>query len=98
MSKIHTKSEIEFIRTLKSLTPKNQSNIIKFLNTEGLDLIGECFHNIVSTNLKLSAKDKLKLKKKLPGNEKIINYIKKKNNPIEGRRKKLLQTGMSAKQ
>ena len=59
-----------------------------------MDIVGECFHNIVSTDLKLKNSDKKKLKKKLPGNEKIIKFIAKKSNCPEKRRRKLLQSGI----
>ena len=87
--------KVKLIKTLKELKPEDQSNIIRYLNTEALDIVGECFHNIVSTDLKLKKCDKRKLKDKLPGNEKVISYISKKSNCPEKRRRKLLQTGIS---
>ena len=82
------------IRTLKKLKTEDQANVIQYLNTEALDIVGECFHNIVSTDLKLKKSDKKKLKNKLPGNEKIIKFIAKKSNCPEKRRRKLLQSGI----
>ena len=90
-SKIY--KELELVKTLKRLKPEDQINIIRYLNTEALDILGEIFHNILSTRLKLRKRDKKKLKSKLPGNERIIRFIAKKSNCPEKRRKKLLQTG-----
>ena len=85
--------KVELIKTLKKLKTEDQIHIIRFLNTEALDIIGECFHNIISTQMKLKKKDKRKLKNKLPGNERIIRYVAKKSNCPEKRRRKLLQSG-----
>ena len=86
--------KVNLIRTLKKLKKEDQANVIRYLNTEALDIVGECFHNIVSTDLKLKKSDKKKLKNKLPGNEKIIKFIAKKSNCPEKRRRKLLQSGI----
>ena len=81
------------IKTLKKLKAEDQVNIIRYLNSEAVDALGECFHNILSTNLKLKKQDKRRLKSKLPGNEKILKYIARKSNCPDKRRKKLSQTG-----
>ena len=86
-------NEVKLIKTLKQLKAEDQVNIIRYLNSEAVDALGECFHNILSTNLKLKKQDKRRLKSKLPGNEKILKYIARKSNCPEKRRKKLLQTG-----
>ena len=87
------KPEIALIKTLKRLKAEDQKNIVKYLNESAVNLLGECFHNIVSTDLRLKKKDKKKLKEKLQGNEKLIRYIAKKSNPLEKRRQKLMQSG-----
>ena len=86
-------NEVKLIKTLKKLKAEDQVNIIRYLNSEAVDALGECFHNILSTNLKLKKQDKRRLKSKLPGNEKILKYIARKSNCPEKRCKKLLQTG-----
>ena len=86
-------NEVKLIKTLKKLKAEDQVNIIRYLNSEAVDALGECFHNILSTNLKLKKQDKRRLKSKLPGNEKILKYIARKSNCPDKRRKKLLQTG-----
>ena len=68
-------NEVKLIKTLKKLKAEDQVNIIRYLNSEAVDALGECFHNILSTNLKLKKQDKRRLKSKLPGNEKILKYI-----------------------
>ena len=83
---------VKLIKTLKKLKAEDQVNIIRCLNSEAVDALGECFHNILSP-LKLKKQDKRRLKSKLPGNEKILKYIARKSNCPEKRRKKLLQTG-----
>ena len=93
MSKNVNKPEIELIRTLKKLKSEDQKSIIKYLDEPALNLLGECFHNILSTNLRLKKRDKKKLKEKLHGNEKLIRYISNKNRPLEKRRQKLTQSG-----
>ena len=93
MAKNLNKPEIELIRTLKKLKSEDQKSIIKYLDETALNLIGECFHNILSTNLRLKKRDKKRLKEKLHGNEKLIRYISNKNRPLEKRRQKLTQSG-----
>ena len=88
--------EIALIKTLKRLKPEDQKNIVKYLNESAVDLLEECFHNIISTDLRLKKRDKKKLKEKLQGNEKLIRYISKKSNPLEKRRQKLIQSGNSS--
>lgn len=87
------KPEIALIRTLKKLKSEDQKNIIKYLDEPALNLLGECFHNILATNLRLKKRDKKRLKEKLLGNEKLIRYISNKNRPLEKRRQRLTQSG-----
>ena len=83
MSKNVNKPEIELIKTLKKLKAEDQKNIIKYLDEPALNLLGECFHNIVSTNLSLKKREKKKLKEQLAGNERLIRFIATKRNPAE---------------
>ena len=93
MSSTDKRAYIRLLSTLKKLKPENQSNIIEFLNEPALNLIGEVFHNVIGNDLKLSKKSKQILKKRIPGNEKIIKFVAKKSNSPEKQRKKLMQTG-----
>ena len=93
MKKNRKEKEVELLKTLKRLKFEDQKNIIEYLNETAINLIGECFHNIISTDLRLKKSQRQKLKEKLPANKKIIQFIAKKSNCPEKRRKKLLQTG-----
>ena len=58
------KPEIALIRTLKKLKSEDQKNIIKYLDEPALNLLGECFHNILATNLRLKKKRQKEVKRK----------------------------------
>jgi len=93
MKKNRKEKELGLLKTLIRLKIEDQKNIIRYLSVPALNLLGECFHNIISTNLMLKKGQRKKLKEKLPGNEKLIRFIAKKSNCPEKRRIKLMQSG-----
>ena len=41
--------EVKLIKIIKKLKAQDQVNIIRYLNSEAADALGEYFHNILST-------------------------------------------------
>ena len=85
--------QVELLKTLVTLSPEKQKNILKFLNNDGVDILCECTHNLLFTDLGLSRRSKRKLKGKILGQEKLLRFISKKSNKHSSRKKKLLQSG-----
>ena len=85
--------QIEFLKTLAGLSAEKQNSIIKFLNTESIDLLCECCHNLIFQDLGLTRAQKRKLKGKIIGKVKLLRFISKKSNKNSSRKKKFLQTG-----
>ena len=85
--------QVELLKTLVTLSPEKQTNILKFLNNDAVDILCECTHNLIFTDLGLSKRVKKKLKGKIVGKEKLLKFISKKSNKHSSRKKKLLQTG-----
>jgi len=89
------KSFIGVLRTLQRMKPDDFSHLIDHLNDKSVDNICECVYNVVNTDLKLTRKKKLALKRHINKkcNVKRIKTITNKNTPIFKRRKALKQEG-----
>ena len=52
MSRRKKRSEqVELVKTLMSLSPQKQTSVLRFLDANAVDLICECVHNVIFTNL-----------------------------------------------
>ena len=85
--------QVELLKTLVRLSPEKQKSILRFLDNDAIDLLCECTHNLIFTDLGLSCAEKRKLKGKIVGKEKLLKFISKRSNKHSRRKKKLLQTG-----
>ena len=94
MTKKKFKTEkLHLLQTLLTLSPQKQINIIKFLDSDGINILSEIVHNTIFKNLKLNTRQKKRLKEKILGKEQLLKFISKKSNKSISRKKKLLQTG-----
>ena len=75
--------QVELLKTLVTLSPEKQKNILKFLNNDGVDILCECTHNLLFTDLGLSRRSKRKLKGKIVGKEKLLRFISKNQTNIQ---------------
>ena len=93
MSLLQSPDKIELLKVLKKLKPDQLSTLIKFLNTDSIDCIGECCYNLLYTNLGLKKKTKKRIQNTLRGKEKIIKILSNRTNSIDRRKKILKQNG-----
>ena len=63
-SNLKNLSKVELLRIIKRLKAKERSHVIKFLDKDAIDIVGECIHNVLFTNCDLKEKTVKDLRKK----------------------------------
>ena len=70
-SNLKNLSKVELLRIIKRLKAKERSHIIKFLDKDAIDIVGECIHNVLFENCNLKNKTKIDLRRKFKSKEKF---------------------------
>lgn len=86
---------LQILEIVKKLKGKHFSNLIDHLSDQSVDHVCECIYNVINTDIGLTKKTKIKLKKHIKDNlsHKHLKKISNKNTPIFKRRTYLKQEG-----
>ena len=88
-------SKVELLRIIKRLKAKERSHIIKFLDKDAIDIVGECIHNVLFENCNLKNKTKIDLRRKFKSKEKQLRILADRRKPFQKRKSVLIQEGGS---
>ena len=83
--------KIALITTLKKCKPSERANIIQFLDEPGVDIVGECIHNVLFNDLNLNTRTKKRLKKRFGDQKKLLSILADKNKSVKKRKNILLK-------
>ena len=92
MKKTRAKKFFPLIKTLSSISKKNLSVILEFLDSESVDFISECVHNAITNNINLNDSQKYGLFKKIKSHEKKLKFISNPKNNFLKKRKYIKQS------
>ena len=89
------KKFLPLFQVLKKLDAKDVSSVMDFLTDDAIDSVCECVYNILNTDISLSPRKKLHLKKFIKSNCSIhrLHKISKKTLSVSKRRQALKQEG-----
>jgi len=95
MTKKTAKRKYKLYHALSKMQPKVLGDVLEHLSDNSIDDVCECVYNVIKTDLKLPAKSKNKLKRKLlqTCSKKNLSVITSKNVPVSKRKKALSQEG-----
>lgn len=86
------KKQFKLLEALLEAKPERRSNILHFLNTSGLETLGEATYNTLFRNSGLTPKERDKLKgSNLSNFSRTLYTISKKSTPAERRRRLLIK-------
>ena len=83
------KENLEFFKVLSALSQKQLQVLVKYLNSDGINLIGTLVYNLTQYRNPLNEEGEEKLKKCIDENFKLINHLIKPTNSYRVKRKKL---------
>lgn len=97
MKKQILESKINLLKILKKISDDDRKVIIKYLSSDGIDVIGEAVYNCLynkNQNKQIRTKgQRKKILSQLKNKEKIFSYIARKSNSNKKRRKLTIQEG-----
>ena len=86
-------SKLKLLGILKKINITERPHLLKYLNETGVDILCECYKNIIFNDLKLSPKVKKNLRNSLLGKEREIKLLANKKTPNKRRKKVIIQQG-----
>ena len=87
--KRQNKEDLAFFKVLSALSQKELQVLVKYLNSDGINLIGTLVFNLTQYRNPLNKKGQEKLEKCIRENCKLINHLVKPANSYKVKRKKL---------
>ena len=87
--KRQNKEDLAFFNVLSGLSQKELQVLVKYLNSDGINLIGTLVFNLTQYRNPLNKKGQEKLEKCIRENCKLINHLVKPTNSYKVKRKKL---------
>ena len=87
--KRQNKEDLAFFNVLSGLSQKELQVLVKYLNSDGINLIGTLVFNLTQYRNPLNKKGQEKLEKCIGENCKLINHLVKPANSYKVKRKKL---------
>ena len=87
--KRQNKEDLAFFNVLSGLSQKELQVLVKYLNSDGINLIGTLVFNLTQYRNPLNKKGQEKLEKCISENCKLINHLVKPANSYKVKRKKL---------
>ena len=87
--KRQNKEDLAFFNVLSGLSQKELQVLVKYLNSDGINLIGTLVFNLTQYRNPLNKKGQEKLEKCIDENLKLINHLIKPANSYKVKRKKL---------
>ena len=87
--KRQNKEDLAFFNVLSGLSQKELQVLVKYLNSDGINLIGTLVFNLTQYRNPLNKKGQEKLEKCIRENCKLINHLVKPANSYKVKRKKL---------
>ena len=87
--KRQNKEDLAFFNVLSGLSQKELQVLVKYLNSDGINLIGTLVFNLAQYRNPLNKKGQEKLEKCISENCKLINHLVKPTNSYKVKRKKL---------
>ena len=87
--KRQNKENLAFFKVLSALSQKELQVLVKYLNSDGINLIGTLVYNLTQYRNPLNKKGQEKLEKCIRENCKLINHLVKPANSYKVKRKKL---------
>ena len=87
--KRQNKEDLAFFNVLSGLSQKELQVLVKYLNSDGINLIGTLVYNLTQYRNPLNKKGQEKLEKCIRENCKLINHLVKPANSYKVKRKKL---------
>lgn len=92
-SKEKNLSKLALINTLRKSSPEVRGRLIKYLNSEGVQVLSESVFNVLFNDAPLTKSQKRKIKKEYTKDKKTLKEISKKSTSFKKKRKMLKQTG-----
>ena len=86
-------SKLKLLGILKKIKISERPHLLKYLNEDGVDILCECYKNIIFNDLKLKPKVKKNLRKNLIGKEREIRLLANKRISNKRRKKVIIQQG-----
>ena len=87
--KRQNKENLAFFKVLSALSQKELQVLVKYLNSDGINLIGTLVFNLTQYRNPLNKKGQEKLEKCIDENCKLINHLIKPDNSYRVKRKNL---------
>lgn len=87
--KRQNKENLAFFKVLSALSQKELQVLVKYLNSDGINLIGTLVYNLTQYRNPLNKKGQEKLEKCIDENCKLINHLIKPDNSYKVKRKNL---------
>ena len=87
--KRQNKEDLAFFNVLSGLSQKELQVLVKYLNSDGINLIGTLVYNLTQYRNPLNKKGQEKLEKCIRENCKLINHLIKPTNSYKVKRKNL---------
>ena len=87
--KRQNKENLAFFKVLSALSQKELQVLVKYLNSDGINLIGTLVYNLTQYRNPLNKKGQEKLEKCIDENCKLINHLIKPANSYKVKRKNL---------
>ena len=87
--KRQNKENLAFFKVLSALSQKELQVLVKYLNSDGINLIGTLVYNLTQYRNPLNKKGQEKLEKCIDENCKLINHLIKPDNSYRVKRKNL---------
>ena len=90
-----SKNKVNLFKSLSSLNGDNLTHVLKHIDANGVESVCECVFNTIYTDLKLSNRNRNKIRNTFKNNKSLRNLkvITDKSKNIQKKRKALLQEG-----
>ena len=92
-SKEKNLSKLTLINTLRRSRPEARGRLIKYLNSEGIQVLSESVFNVLFNNAPLTKSQKRRVKKEYSKEKKTLKELSKRSTSLRKKRKMLKQTG-----